>query len=352
MELAGKKVVVIGGAGFIGSHVVDELLRSDVREIVVYDNFFRGSLDNLAEAMRDPRVSIFPHGGDILHRDILEKALEGADGVFHLAALWILQCHEYPEAAFDVNVRGTFNVIMAAIRQRVRRVVYSSSASVYGDALEVPMSEEHPYNNFTFYGASKIAGEHFFKSLGRRYGLDWVGLRYMNVYGPRQDYKGAYTAVMHKILDRIEANEPPVVYGDGSQQYDFVHVHDVARANVLAMQAGASGECYNVGRGIGTSIRDLAELILRLAGSTVALRYEPAGETFVTNRIGCPEAARRDLGFTWSIGLEEGMRSLIDWRREHSRALDARRRGTGGGGGGGGVGGGVEALQPCAASLA
>ncbi len=342
VDLGGKKLVVVGGAGFIGSHVVDELLRTDVAEVVVYDNFFRGSLDNLAGALADPRVSIFPHGGDILHRDILEKAIEGADGVFHLAALWILQCHEYPEAAFDVNVRGTFNVIMAAIKQRVPRVVYSSSASVYGDALEVPMTEEHPYNNFTFYGASKIAGEHFFKSLGRRYGQDWVGLRYMNVYGPRQDYKGAYTAVMHKILDRIEAGQPPVVFGDGSQQYDFIHVHDVARANVLAMQADVSGECYNVGRGIGTSIRELAELLLKLAGGTQRLRYEPAGETFVTNRIGCPEAARRDLGFSWSIDLEDGMRSLIEWRRDHSRALEAKRRGIGG----------VEALQPCAASRA
>ena len=192
--------------------------------MIVYDNFFRGSMDNLAAALEDPRVSIFPHGGDILHRDILEKAMEGIDGVFHLAALWILQCHEYPETAFEVNVRGTFNVIMAAIRQKVKRVVYSSSASVYGDALEIPMDEDHAYNNFTFYGASKIAGEHFFKSLGRRYGLNWVGLRYMNVYGPRQDYKGAYIAVMHKILDRIERGQSPLVYGDGSQQYDFVHV--------------------------------------------------------------------------------------------------------------------------------
>ena len=243
--------LVVGGAGFIGSNVVDELLKTDVKEIIVYDNFFRGSLSNLENSLTDERVSIFPHGGDILHIDILEKAMEGIDCVFHLAALWILQCHEYPTTAFDVNVKGTFNVIMAAIRQKVKRVVYSSSASVYGDAVEVPMKEEHPYNNFTFYGASKIAGEHAFKSLGHRYNLDWVGLRYMNVYGPRQDYKGAYTAVMHKILDRIESGQQPLVFGDGSQQYDFIHVNDVARANILAMQSDSSGECYNVGRGIG-----------------------------------------------------------------------------------------------------
>ena len=330
MELSGKKVLVIGGAGLVGSHVVDELLKTDVAEIVIYDNFFRGTMDNLRDALEDPRVSVFAHGGDVLQRDILEKAMEGVDGVFHLAALWILQCHEYPETAFDVNVRGTFNVIMAAIKQNVKRVVYSSSASVYGDAVITPMTEEHPYNNFTFYGASKIAGEHFFKSLGRRYGLDWVGLRYMNVYGPRQDYKGAYIAVMHKILDRIDNGQSPIVFGDGSQQYDFVHVTDVARSNVLAMESSATEECYNVGRGIGTSIKELTELLLRLNDSDLPIQYEEAGLTFVTNRIGCPKAAERDLGFKWTIELEEGMRSLIEWRREDSAALEAKQLAVGG----------------------
>jgi UDP-glucose 4-epimerase len=321
---------VVGGAGLVGSHVVDELLATDVAEIVVYDNFFRGTMSNLERALEDPRVSIFPHGGDVLQADILAKAMEGVDGVFHLAALWILQCHEYPHTAFDVNVRGTFNVVMAAIEQKVKRVVFSSSASVYGDALEIPMTEDHAYNNYTFYGASKIAGEHFFKSLGRRYGLDWVGLRYMNVYGPRQDYKGAYIAVMHKILDRIENGESPIVFGDGSQQYDFVHVTDVARSNILAMESDASEQCYNVGRGIGTSIKDLTELLLRLTESDLPIQYEEAGLTFVTNRIGCPKKAEADLGFRWTIDLEEGMRSLIEWRRQDAAALGARQMAVGG----------------------
>jgi UDP-glucose 4-epimerase len=330
VELSGKKVLVIGGAGLIGSHVVDELIKTDVGEIVIYDNFFRGSVANIADALEDPRVSIFPHGGDILHRDILEKAMEGCQGVFHLAALWILQCHEYPEAAFDVNVRGTFNVIMAAIKNNVERLVYSSSASVYGDAIETPMTEDHPYNNFTFYGASKIAGEHFFKSLGARYGLNWVGLRYMNVYGPRQDYKGAYVAVMHKILDRIASGESPIVFGDGSQQYDFIHVTDVARANVLAMMADAQGHNYNVGRGIGTSIKALTELLLQLSNSDLPIKYEEAGLTFVQNRIGCPRKAEEDLGFSWTIDLEDGMRSLIEWRQSHETALRDKQAAIGG----------------------
>jgi UDP-glucose 4-epimerase len=324
VELKGARIIVVGGGGLIGSHVVDALLEHDVKEVVVYDDFSRGSRENLKDALRDPRVTISPNGGNILHRDLLEKAMAGMDGVFHLAAVWLLQCHEFPDTAFEVNIRGTYNVAMAAIASKVKRLVYSSSASVYGDAAYTPMDEEHPYNNLTFYGATKIAGEHMLTSLGKRYGMSWSGLRYMNVYGPRQDYKGAYTAVMHKILDAIEEERPPVVYGDGSQMYDFVHVRDVARANVLAMQSEAVG-CYNVGRGIGTTIRELAELLLRLAGSRKPIQYNPSGPTFVTHRIGCTKKAEADLGYRWTIGLEDGMQSLIDWRRSQQRIVPASK---------------------------
>jgi UDP-glucose 4-epimerase len=326
MDLNGKRILVIGGAGLIGSHVVDQLLKEPVKEVLIYDNFTRGREDNLREALKDPRCRVFEIGGDITQRDILEKAMEGIDGVFHLAALWLLHCHEFPESAFRVNVEGTFNVIMAAIRSKVQRVVYSSSASVYGNAVEIPMTEEHPYNNDTFYGATKIAGEHMFLSLGKRYQLPWVGLRYMNVYGPRQDYKGAYIAVMHKILDRLESGGRPQVYGDGSQQYDFVAVEDVARANICAMKSDATGKSYNVGRGIGTSIKELTELLIALSGKDAEIEYLPAGLTFVTNRIGSTEAAERDLGFRWTIGLEDGMQRLIDWRRSYIAELAARKQ--------------------------
>jgi UDP-glucose 4-epimerase len=319
MQLDGTRLMVVGGAGLIGSHVVDALLCHDVKEIVIYDDFSRGSLDNLEHALRDSRVRICPHGGNILHRDVLQRSMEGIDGVFHLAAVWLLQCQEFPETAFEVNIRGTFNVAMVAIASKVKRVVYSSSASVYGNALDVPMTEDHSYNNQTFYGATKIAGEHMLKTLGHRHGLSWTALRYMNVYGPRQNHQGAYTAVMYKILDAIEAGKPPVVYGDGSQMYDFIHVEDVARANVLAMQAEAQG-CYNVGRGIGTTIKELADLLLKLTSCQTPIQYHASGPTFVTHRIGCTKRAERDLGFRWSVDLEAGVRGLIEWRRSSQAA--------------------------------
>ncbi|HDZ91245.1 MAG: SDR family NAD(P)-dependent oxidoreductase [Deltaproteobacteria bacterium] len=325
MDIRGKKILVIGGAGLIGSHVAEELLKEDVEEVIIYDNFCRGTLDNLAEAMKDPRCRIFEIGGDIMQTDILDAAMKGVDGVIHLAALWLLQCHEYPRAAFDVNIRGTFNVLEACVANEVERLVYSSSASVYGDAVEEPMGEDHPYNNWTFYGATKIAGEHMMKAYHKRYGLKGVGLRYMNVYGPRQDYKGTYIAVMMKILDNIDRGISPVVFGDGSQAYDFIYVRDTARANVCGLKADIPFGFYNVGRGIKTSIKELTELILKITGSDLPIQYEPAGQTFVTNRVGSPTAAETDLDFRWTVDLEDGLRRLTQWRKSHISEVENRR---------------------------
>lgn len=314
-NLENARVLVIGGAGLIGSHLVEELVKEPVEKIVVYDNFCRGTERNLSEALKDGRVSIFEDGGDIMQTDILDRAMKNVDYVFHLAALWLLQCHEYPRSAFDVNVHGTFNVLEACVANKVKKLVYSSSASVYGNALELPMTENHPYNNRTFYGATKIAGEHMLRAYHERYGLKYVGLRYMNVYGPRQDYKGAYIAVMMRILDRIANGLPPIVYGDGSQSYDFVYVKDVAKANICALKSEAVDEVYNVGMGIGTSIKELTELLLRLTGSSLDVIHEPAGQTFVTNRIGSTARARQEIGFEAGVTLEEGMKRLIEWRQ-------------------------------------
>lgn len=325
MDLKNAKVVVVGGAGLIGSHVVEELLKEPVREVVVYDNFVRGRTENLSEALKDSRCKIFELGGDVCSTDLLDKAFEGTDAVVNLAALWLLHCHEYPQSAFEVNIRGTFNVLQSCVKNKVKRLVYSSSASVYGDALQEPMAEDHPYNNWTFYGATKIAGEHMMKAYHKRYGLEGVGLRYMNVYGPRQDYQGAYIAVMMKILDSIDRGEQPVVYGDGSQAYDFVHVCDCARANVCALKSDQKFGFYNVGRGIKTSIKELAEILLELTGSKLSIHYEPAGQTFVTNRVGTTMAAERDLGYKWTIELREGLQSLIEWRKNHKEQVELRR---------------------------
>jgi len=325
MNIKDSKILVIGGAGFIGSHLVEQLLEEDPTEIVVYDNFSRGTIDNLESALQDQRVSIFNAGGDICQADILKEAMQGKDAVFHLAALWLLQCHEFPRAAFDVNIRGTFNVVECCRDCGVKKLISSSSASVYGDAVEIPMAENHPFNNRTFYGATKIAGEQMCRAFYERYGLNYVGLRYMNVYGPRQDYRGAYVAVMMKILDRIDQGLPPVVYGDGSQAYDFVFVRDVARANILALKAGISDAFFNVGTGERTSIRELAELLLRLTGSKLEVEYLPGGTTFVTNRVGSIENSRKDLDFTAITPLEDGMKELISWRTAHKAEVEKRR---------------------------
>ncbi|WP_166866280.1 NAD-dependent epimerase/dehydratase family protein [Salinibacterium sp. ZJ70] len=324
MEIAGKHIVVIGGAGFIGSHVVEELLATDVGRVTVYDNFARGKRSNIAKMLEDPRCSIFPDGGDIREIDVLNAALKDADGVIDLAAMWLLHCKDYPRTAFDVNVAGVFNVLEACVNNDIERLVFSSSASVYGDAVTVPMTEEHPFNNRNFYGATKIAGEAMARAFNDRYGLSYVGLRYMNVYGPHQDQTAAYTGVIPIMLNKIEANEPPVINGDGSQAYDFVTARDVARCNVLALKSEIADEFYNVGTGVQTSIRELCDLILELTGSDLTVDYRPYSEEdarrLVQNRIGSIDKAERDLGFHYQDSLRDGLQALIDWRASNPGA--------------------------------
>jgi UDP-glucose 4-epimerase len=322
-----SKCLVIGGAGFIGSYVVAELLKQDVGEVIVYDNFARGKKDYLSESLKDPRCKLFPVGGDIREIDILNEAMKGMDYVYCLAAMWLLHCKDYPRTAFDVNIAGTFNVLEACVKNNVKKLVWSSSASVYGDAVELPMTEKHPFNNKNFYGASKIAGEAMATAFNDRYGLEVIGLRYMNVYGPNQDQTAAYTGVVPIMLNKIEANEAPVINGDGSQSYDFIYVEDVARCNVLAMNSNVKFGFYNVGTEVQTSIKELCDTILNLKNSDLKVTYKPYSaddaRALVQNRIGSRVNAENELGFLYKYNLEQGLQKLIDWRIE--TGLDKRK---------------------------
>ena len=317
-KLKDKKCLVIGGAGFIGSHVVQELIKHEVAEVLVYDDFSRGKKEHLADAMTDDRVSLYEHGGDIRQVDLLDHAMQGMDYVIHLAAMWLLHCRDFPRTAFNVNIEGTFNVLECCVKNNIKKLIYSSSASVYGDAIDVPMTESHPHNNRNFYGATKIAGEAMCRAFHDRYNLNYIGLRYMNVYGPNQDQKAAYTGVIPIMLNKIDSGEAPVINGDGTQAYDFIEVGDVAHSNICALRSDSTDNFYNVGTGVQTKISSLCELILELKESDLKVMYNPYSQDdarrLVQNRIGCTKRAESELGFTHQHDLRSGLQRLIDWR--------------------------------------
>lgn len=305
--------MLIGGAGLVGSHILDKLTSLPVAEIVVYDNFVRGTRQNLAEAAKSPKVRVVE--ASMLDQRRLRREMEGIDGVFLLASLWLGECVNNPRSAWEVNVLGTWNVVEACRDLGVQRLVYSSSASVYGNALETPMTEEHPFNNRTTYGATKIANEQMLRAIYEQHGLPYIGYRYMNIYGPRMDYRGTYVSVIMKVLDRIFSGQPPLIYGDGTQMYDFIYVEDVARANILGMQADVADEFFNIGMGTGTTIDELVDMLLELTGSDLKPDYLPQEQSFVTYRIGSVEKAEKLLGFRADTPLLDGLKKVIEWRR-------------------------------------
>lgn len=318
MKLKNSKILVIGGAGFIGSFVVSELLKYDIKEVIIYDNFARGKKSYIEEQLKDPRCSLFSDGGDIREIDILNSAMKGMDYVISLAAMWLLHCKDYPRTAFDVNIAGTFNILEACVNNDIKKLIWSSSASVYGDAVQLPMTESHPFNNKNFYGASKIAGESMATAFNDRYGLEIIGLRYMNVYGPHQDQTAAYTGVVPIMLNKIQAKESPQINGDGSQSYDFIYVEDVARANICALNSDIKFGMYNVGTEVQTSIKELCETILKLKKSNLKVIYKPYtkddARSLVQNRIGSKVKAEKEINFTYKYNLEQGLQKLIEWR--------------------------------------
>jgi len=315
MELGGKKFLVTGGAGFIGSHLVDSLLLEDVEEVIVFDNFIRGGLYNLKDALKDGRVKLFEVKGDITREDEIDHALKNVDGVFHTASLCLTHCQDFPGSGFDVNIRGTFNVANACVKNRVKRMVFSSSSSVYGNARYSPIDEEHPFDNKNFYGASKIAGEALCRAFFNKYKLPYVSLRYMNVYGPRQDYLGIYVAVIIKVIDRLQQNLSPEIIGDGTQAFDFVYVKDVCRANILAMKSEKSDQAYNISSGKQTTITDMTKKIIQIMEKDMDIIYKDTQDhTLVTNRIGSTDKAKNELNFIAMTDLEKGLRETIKWK--------------------------------------
>ncbi len=302
-----------GGAGFIGSTIVDQLLDAGATEIIVLDNFVRGNWNNLAPARDRGGVSVIK--GDICDAALVDELTAGTDFIFHQAALRITRCAEAPREAVDVLINGTLNVLESAVHHKVKKVVAASSASVYGDPSYLPMDEMHPFNNRTIYGAGKIACEQMLRAYHTMYGLNYIAFRYFNVYGPRMDIAGVYTEVLIRWLDALEANQPPLIFGDGTQSMDFVFVGDVARANVLAAKSDVTDEVFNVGTGIQTSLSELCDLLLQLTSSS--LRPERREARQVANvqarRAGIEKAARL-LGFHADVCLQDGLQELLHWR--------------------------------------
>jgi UDP-glucose 4-epimerase len=314
VELRGARALITGGAGFVGSAIVDQLVGAQIGEALVFDDFSRGRRANLSRAIADGPVRVLT--GDVRDPDAVRAAMQGVDVVFHQAALRITQCAEDPRSAMGVLVDGTFNVLDAARVAGVRKLVVASSASVYGEAETFPTAEQHhPYANRTLYGAAKLFGEGLLRSFHEMYGLDYVALRYFNVYGPRMDTHGRYTEVLVRWLERIEAGQPPLVFGDGKQRMDVVYVSDVARANLLAARSEVSDQVLNVASGVEISLLDLAHALLAATGSDLKPEHRPARPTEVGRRLGDVARARELLGFSAQVPLREGLERLVAWWR-------------------------------------
>ncbi|MGC4097211.1 MAG: NAD-dependent epimerase/dehydratase family protein [Nitrospira sp.] len=323
MEIKDHRFLITGGAGLMGSHITDRLLAKGASEIILLDNFVRGSMHNIESALKDRWVRLVK--GDIRDLDLLRELATGVDGVFHMAALRITACADSPREAMEVMLVGTHNVLQTVAEQKVGRLVYASSASVYGLADVFPTSENHhAFNNRTLYGTAKMAGEGMARSFADMYGIQYVALRYFNVYGPRMDIHGRYTEVLVRWLDRIGTGEPPLIFGDGSQTMDLVYIDDVTDANIIAMESEITDEVFNVASGTETSLLGLLTAVLNVTGSTLKPEFLPARSVNpVPRRLADTKKAEDLLGFKAKVSVEEGLRRLIAWRKDVLAAKEA-----------------------------
>ncbi|HZR66791.1 MAG TPA: NAD-dependent epimerase/dehydratase family protein [Terriglobales bacterium] len=312
-RLEGSCCLVTGGTGFIGSTIVDQLLDAGAAEVRVLDNFVRGSWSNVESAIkRGAKVT----DGDIRDAGLIDHLCDGADYVFHQAALRITRCAEAPREAVEVLIDGMQNLLESSVRHKVKKIVAASSASVYGEPSYLPIDEEHPFNNRTMYGAGKIANEQMLRAYFTMFGMPYVAFRYFNAYGPRMDTVGVYTEVMIRWLDAIEANQPPLIFGDGKQAMDFIFIDDIARANLMAAQSNVTDEAFNVGTGVQTSLNELCHMMLAETNSRLKPEYREARKVGnVQVRRAAVEKAEKLLGFKAEIKLQEGLRRLIEWKR-------------------------------------
>jgi UDP-glucose 4-epimerase len=322
-NMQNKRVLITGGSGLVGSHIADLLVKEEVAEIVVLDNFTRGRRENLAWAEANGPVVVVE--GDIRDRQLLADVMQGVDVVFHQAAIRITQCAEEPRLALEVLADGTFNVLEAAVNAKVQKVVAASSASVYGMAEDFPTTEaHHPYNNRTFYGAAKVFNEGILRSFYDMYGLDYVALRYFNVYGPRMDIHGVYTEVLIRWMERIAAGQPPLIFGNGLQTMDFVFIEDIARANILAAKADVTDEVFNVASGVETSLNDLAFELTKVMGSDLQPEYGPERKVNpVQRRLADISKAKDLIGFEAEVSLTEGLQRLVNWWQAEKQLKEA-----------------------------
>jgi len=314
-SIRGAKILITGGAGFVGSTTADQLLDAGAAEVRVLDNFVRGNRRNLDAAYRKGNLIIID--GDIRNADLVDTAVDGTDYIFHMAALRITRCAEVPREGIEVLIDGTTNVLESAVRHKTKKIVAASSASVYGEPSYLPMDESHPFNNRTLYGAAKIANEQMLRAYYEMFKLPYVAFRYFNIYGPRMDLDGVYTEVLIRWMDAIQSGVAPKIFGDGTQSMDFVYVEDVARANIAGLISDVSDEVFNVGTGIQTNLNELCRLLLDIYESHLAAEYHPARRVNnVQARRASIRKAESMLGFKAKIELEAGMRMLVEWRDE------------------------------------